>query len=130
MKKIITTIAAIIVLTSCQKKELNVGDKYLHSFYWDNENPFEVRDIDTASILDIKDGYVKFRLSYGKDGGFVITSSKIRSFLRRIKDLPKTNVSDPYNKIDTLNTTCTFSSSPSYTLSDAAGNKTVVTKSK
>lgn len=44
-----------------QSLEINVNDTYLFSFDWDEDNPFEHIQIDTVTVLDIKDGYVKYK---------------------------------------------------------------------
>lgn len=70
------------------KKEIenvNVGDIYLFSFQWDNENPFENIKVDTVKVIDIKNDYVQYQYSWAKSP----TSTKLRIFKDCIKPIKK-----------------------------------------
>lgn len=66
--------------------DIKVGNKYLQSYQFrENQDPFEEIKIDTVEVLDMKDGYVKFKLSYWSDGAFLSAEEEV---LRRIiKDI-------------------------------------------
>lgn len=64
-------------------ENVNVGDIYLFSFQWDNENPFENIKIDTVKVLDIKNDYVQYKYGWAKSP----TSTKLRIFKDCIKPI-------------------------------------------
>ena len=109
MKKIIITIAAIIALTSCDCPPMGT-----------------VEQIPT-------NGKIELHRFYYTDGGSYV-------YVARFKDQPNVTTTNWYESagktvimrqsiaIDSFPETCTMTVSPSYTLSDAAGNTTVVTK--
>lgn len=66
-------------------KKINVGDTYLFSFQWDNENPFEKIKIDTVKVLDIKNDYIQYKYSWANSP----TSTKTRIFKDCIKPIKK-----------------------------------------
>ena len=67
-----------------QDIELTVGEEYLFSFDWEEENPFEQK-IDTAKVLEIKDGYVKWNYRWSREGQF--QSHEIKYFKHLIRKL-------------------------------------------
>lgn len=71
LKVIITSVLAttFVVLFSIwlrnsiydnQRMEVNIGEKYIFSYFWDNKDPFYFPRVDTVRVIDIKDGYVLF----------------------------------------------------------------------
>ena len=68
MIRILTVILIAFVLVSCdsyrwggRNTEFVIGERYLLSYNWNTDNPFDKTEKDTIIILDIKDGYVKWR---------------------------------------------------------------------
>ena len=43
-----------------QRMEVDIGEKYLFSYFWDNEDPFYFPRVDTVRVIDIKNDYVLF----------------------------------------------------------------------
>lgn len=66
-------------------KKINVGDTYLFSFNWENENPFEKIKVDTVKVIDIKNDYILYKYSWAKSP----TSTKTRIFKLCIKPIKK-----------------------------------------
>lgn len=46
-------------------KNFKVGEKYLLSFDWEEENPFENIRIDTVKVTGVKNGYVQWEYKNG-----------------------------------------------------------------
>lgn len=62
----ITILIAIMCIvhyikTLYDKVPITVGEKYLYKIEWINNNPFYYFKTDTIIILDIKNGYVKYK---------------------------------------------------------------------
>ena len=74
-----------ILILKNQFKEIEIGDTYLKSFYWDSEDPFEDLNIDTVKVIDIKDGYVKYSFNCGDTP--IYGSAEIKYFRDMIRDL-------------------------------------------
>lgn len=66
-----------------QEVEIKVGDSYLHSLDYDNEDPFEEVNIDTVKVVSIKQGYVQWEY---KDGFRL--SGKLKYFKHRVRIIP------------------------------------------
>ncbi len=68
-----------------RNKNVEIGDVYLYSHDWDEEDPFAKIEIDTVRVIDVKDGYVKwlYKLSE-KDSSFYL-SGKLKYFKHNIK---------------------------------------------
>ena len=111
MKKIIITIAAVILMTSCGPSAgtlINV-DKANHE------------NIEVYQYF-YDDGAAVFIARFGDNKDVTTTSWHERR--------GKTSVLVGSVSVDTLPETCTLTVSPSYTLTDAVGNTTVITKVK
>jgi len=87
MKKLkISLLLFSLFLNSCSKKEnlqkedVKIGKEYLFCFDWDDENPFEVKDVDTVKVIALKGDYVQWQYKNG-----IKLSSKIRLFVRLSK---------------------------------------------
>jgi len=76
---------AMLVPDSIKADSIIVGGVYLHSFDWENSNPFKETNIDTATVLDIKDGYVQYSVQLLNNS--VVVSSSMEVFKRIIKPL-------------------------------------------
>jgi hypothetical protein len=61
---------------------MKVGDRYLHSFDWESEDPFENIEVDTVTIIAIKGDYVQWKTGYGTK-----LSGKIKYFRRGIRPI-------------------------------------------
>jgi len=87
IKIIFLSLVSIILLSSCcDYIEPKVGERYLYSMLWDNDNPFDDKYIDTVTVLAIKDGYVKFKKSDG-----YVTSRTLNYFIGDIREIPKSD---------------------------------------
>jgi hypothetical protein len=64
MKKLILL---SLCLLSCEEKQPQIGKLYTRSFKYLNlgNNPFEVINIDTVKVLDVKNGYVLYQFNNG-----------------------------------------------------------------
>ena len=73
-----------ILLVNYEKESLDYGTYLWKTNYVDTDNPFETElpTYDTLQILEIKDGYVKYRNQRGK-----INSRKIKYFKYATKKL-------------------------------------------
>ena len=87
MKKLaicIELILIFILFSGCSKiteqKDIKIGKKYLFSFDWESEDPFEIKDIDTVKVVGLKEGYVQWQY---KDS--IKQSCGIRLFKKLIK---------------------------------------------
>lgn len=64
-------ILVLFFVAGCSKeqqipqKKLTIGKYYLFFFYWENENPFELKRIDTVKVIGIKNGYVQWQYKNG-----------------------------------------------------------------
>ena len=67
-----------------QDIEITVGEEYLFSFDWEEENPFEQK-IDTAKVLEIRGDYVKWTYLRWPEGEF--QSSETKYFKHLIRKL-------------------------------------------
>lgn len=76
----------VIKQTEVKQPNINIGDTFLISFNWDEKNPFEIIEIDTILILDIKSGYVKYIYIGGRNNKFS-SSMEIEYFYEDIKPL-------------------------------------------
>ena len=71
MKNKIILILTFASLVSCTEKvkteqqNIVVGDKFLFSFSWDTKDPFEKIEIDTITVVGIKDNYVQWEYNSG-----------------------------------------------------------------
>ena len=66
--------------------EIKIGEKYLQSFEWEAyEVPFREVKIDTIQVLDMKNGYIKYKI-YPWKSEFVSMEEKIfRSTIKGIE---------------------------------------------
>lgn len=75
-----------VLFFACSKKETDkymtpkIGKEYIISFDWEEENPFEQKDIDTVKITALKDDYVQWQYRNG-----LKQSSSIRLFSKLVK---------------------------------------------
>jgi hypothetical protein len=70
-------------LIGCSKNEIKVGDVYRFSWNWDEEDPFRKVDVDTVTVLGVKDGYVLYSYKTKK----YVNSTEIKFFEKNIKTL-------------------------------------------
>ena len=68
-----------------QGKNVEKGDVYLHSHYWDTKDPFEEIDIDTVRVLEVKNGYVKWLYDIKESDSSFYLSGKLEYFKDNIK---------------------------------------------
>lgn len=75
-----------VLFVGCSKKSTEenikpkIGKEYVISFDWEEENPFEVKDIDTVKVLGVKGDYVQWQYNNGFK-----QSSSIRLFSKLVK---------------------------------------------
>lgn len=75
-----------VFFIGCSKKQndenikLKIGKEYTISFDWEEENPFEVKDIDTVKVVGLKGNYVQWQYRNGFK-----QSSSIRLFSKLVK---------------------------------------------
>lgn len=64
----------VVLFTSCEKKiekisepeqKLIVGKKYIISFDWGEKDPFKKIEIDTITIVGLRNGYVQWEYKNG-----------------------------------------------------------------
>jgi len=67
-----------------EEKTCIVGQKYIKRFIWNEENPFEKTKYDTVIVIDVQNGWVKYRDVNSKDTNFFI-SGKVKYFLEDSK---------------------------------------------
>jgi hypothetical protein len=92
MKNVYYKLAALILiigipvyyfmLHELSKEPLMPGDKYLYSYDWESENPFENIKVDTVTIMAINGYYIQWET---KDG--IKLSGKIKYFSRNIRPI-------------------------------------------
>ena len=68
--------------TYIYKGDIGIGETYLVSFDWDNEDPFRETEIDTLRVLDMDRGFVKIEYFNGHMSS--IKSSVSEKLFRRI----------------------------------------------
>jgi hypothetical protein len=67
MNNIKKLILLSLVLFGCEEKQPKIGKLYKHSYSYlgEPENPFEVINMDTVKVLDVKQGYVLYQFNDG-----------------------------------------------------------------
>lgn len=84
MKIKLALVLMSLILFGCDKKEkCIIGQKYVTRFIFNEENPFEKARYDTVIVLDIQNGYVKYRSM--KRPFFSYYSGKVEYFLEDSK---------------------------------------------
>lgn len=75
-------IMIVVIFDFKNYDQIEVGKKFLFSFHWNDENPFQEVKIDTVKVMGYKDGYVKWEYTDG-----FTQSAKQRIFIDLIKPL-------------------------------------------
>lgn len=59
----------IACMYSCEvaNEKIEIGGIYLHSYNWDEKDPFEQVEIDTVKVIAIRRGYVQWLPNYKED---------------------------------------------------------------
>lgn len=57
---VLTILVSAVVTTKNNRIEPEIGCLYLHSFNWDEKDPFYGVRIDTVRVLDIEGGYILY----------------------------------------------------------------------
>lgn len=60
-----------------QEIEITIGEKYLFSFDWEEEDPFVVKEIDTVTVLAISGEYVKWGSSAYRPEAYLSCKTKL-----------------------------------------------------
>lgn len=74
--------------TYIYKGDISIGETYLVSFDWDNEDPFREARIDTLRVLDMDRGFVKIEYFNGHMSSIKSSVSE-KVFRRIIKPIKK-----------------------------------------